>query len=88
MEALQMKDKDGKVPEDIAREKGMILLADMLSRYVYLVWDLASQVDYAAQVGILATCISIAAVKCSRNHLIILDKTETILFFASFAPKR
>lgn len=32
MEALQMKDKDGKVPEDIAREKGMILLADMLSR--------------------------------------------------------
>jgi len=28
-----MKDKDGKVPEDIAREKGMKLLADMFSRY-------------------------------------------------------
>ncbi|XP_067017115.1 rho guanine nucleotide exchange factor 28-like isoform X1 [Acropora muricata] len=31
-EALQKKDRDGKVPQDIAKEKGMKLLADMLSR--------------------------------------------------------
>ncbi|XP_068734073.1 rho guanine nucleotide exchange factor 28-like isoform X3 [Montipora capricornis] len=31
-EALQKKDKDGKIPEIIAREKGMKLLADMFSR--------------------------------------------------------
>lgn len=30
-----MQDKSGKVPEDIAREKGMKLLADMFSRYMY-----------------------------------------------------
>ena len=33
IEALHMQDKSGKVPEDIAREKGMKLLADMFSRY-------------------------------------------------------
>jgi len=32
-EALQTQDKSGKVPEDIARERGMKLLADMFSRY-------------------------------------------------------
>ncbi|KAJ7385330.1 A kinase (PRKA) anchor protein 13 [Desmophyllum pertusum] len=32
VEALHMQDKSGKVPEDIAREKGMKLLADMFSR--------------------------------------------------------
>ncbi|XP_073242389.1 rho guanine nucleotide exchange factor 28-like isoform X6 [Porites lutea] len=32
MEALHMKDKEGKIPEEIAREKGMTLLADMFSR--------------------------------------------------------
>ena len=35
VEALHMQDKSGKVPEDIAREKGMKLLADMFSRYMY-----------------------------------------------------
>lgn len=34
MEALHMTDKEGKVPEEIAREKGMKLLADMFSRYI------------------------------------------------------
>ena len=32
MEALHVKDKEGKIPEEIAREKGMTLLADMFSR--------------------------------------------------------
>ena len=38
LEALHMKDKSGKVPEDIARERGMKLLADMLSRYGWPSW--------------------------------------------------
>jgi len=33
LEALHMQDKSGKVPEDIAQERGMKLLADMFSRY-------------------------------------------------------
>ena len=33
LEALHTQDKSGKVPEDIARERGMKLLADMFSRY-------------------------------------------------------
>ena len=32
MEALHIQDKSGKLPEEIAREKGMKLLADMFSR--------------------------------------------------------
>ena len=35
-EALHMKNKEGKAPEDIARDKGMMLLADMFSRYLLL----------------------------------------------------
>ena len=32
MEALHIQDKSGKLPEEIAREKGLKLLADMFSR--------------------------------------------------------
>lgn len=34
MEALHIQDKSGRLPEDIAREKGMKLLADMFSRLI------------------------------------------------------